>query len=174
MRTLYARFKDGKGNTSTAVSDSITLAEAGAATYVAPAQPQPVTSTGGNTTTQGSTGTTGYVFQRNLGIGTEGADVVELQKVLRSEGLFTYPTNSGYYGPVTAEAVKRYQQKNGIEATGFVGPLTMKKLNSRGGGSFAKPDDSGLTLEGLIKLFLALGIIPKEKADIAYAALKSH
>jgi hypothetical protein len=158
VRTIYARFKDGKENVSTAVSDTITLTQVGAVPYVAPVVYTP-------TQTAAS-----YTFTRNLGMGTEGADVVELQKRLRAEGFFTYPTNSGYYGAVTAEAVKLFQRKYGIEATGFVGPLTKQKLNA-GGGALQK-DDSGLTLEGLIKLFLALGIIPQEKAEVAYAALK--
>jgi len=35
---------------------------------------------------------------------------------------------TGIYGPITTEAVKKFQADNGIEPTGFVGPLTKAKL----------------------------------------------
>jgi len=38
-------------------------------------------------------------------IGQEGGDVVELQQCLRELGSFNWPTNSGYFGPVTREAL---------------------------------------------------------------------
>ncbi|MEK7195127.1 MAG: fibronectin type III domain-containing protein, partial [Patescibacteria group bacterium] len=36
---------------------------------------------------------------------------------------------SGYFGKLTAQAVKRLQKKHGLEQVGFVGPKTLKKLN---------------------------------------------
>ena len=59
----------------------------------------------------------------------EGADVIELQKRLTREGVYSGPI-SGYFGPLTATAVKAYQKKMGITPTGSVGPLTRNKLNS--------------------------------------------
>lgn len=69
---------------------------------------------------------------RNMAIGAEGEDVRALQLLLAAdpeiypEGLFT-----GYFGPLTAKAVKKFQEKNGIEQVGFVGPKTLKKLNEK-------------------------------------------
>ncbi len=56
------------------------------------------------------------------------ADVMELQKVLATLGFFKVaPT--GYFGPITLNAVKAYQASKGIITTGFVGPLTRAALN---------------------------------------------
>lgn len=60
------------------------------------------------------------------------ADVMELQKRLRVAGYFTFPTDTGYFGPITFAAVKAYQQAHPNEigyVTGFVGPLTRAVLN---------------------------------------------
>ncbi|MEK7246025.1 MAG: peptidoglycan-binding protein, partial [Pseudomonadota bacterium] len=57
-------------------------------------------------------------------------EVEELQKFLKQfpdiypEGLVT-----GFFGPRTEEAVKRLQERAGIEAEGIVGPKTRAKLN---------------------------------------------
>jgi len=55
--------------------------------------------------------------------------VKELQNRLRSEGFFTFPTSTGYFGPITLVAVKAYQTAHGIISTGLVGPLTVAELN---------------------------------------------
>lgn len=54
-----------------------------------------------------------------------------LQECLRYEGLF--PTNvdlTGFYGPITTQAVKDFQKKYGFEQIGTVGPLTRTKLKT--------------------------------------------
>lgn len=58
-------------------------------------------------------------------------DVMELQKRLRTEGFFTYPTDTGYFGPITFAAVKAYQAAHPEigYVTGFCGPLTRGVLN---------------------------------------------
>jgi len=69
---------------------------------------------------------------RTMTFGTHGEDVKTLQLLLAGdpsiypEGIF-----SGYFGPLTAKAVKKFQEKNGIEQVGFVGPKTLKKLNEK-------------------------------------------
>jgi peptidoglycan hydrolase-like protein with peptidoglycan-binding domain len=59
-----------------------------------------------------------------------GDDVKALQALLAADPII-YPEGviSGYYGPLTAKAVKRFQQKHGFEQVGKVGPKTLKKLN---------------------------------------------
>ncbi|WP_433402330.1 L,D-transpeptidase family protein [Streptomyces sp. CA-146814] len=60
-------------------------------------------------------------------IGSEGAQVRELQARLRQIGHFgRNPT--GYYGTVTAEAVRSFQAKRGTEATGSTDAVTWRKL----------------------------------------------
>ncbi|MBP7741406.1 MAG: peptidoglycan-binding protein [Candidatus Pacebacteria bacterium] len=70
-----------------------------------------------------------YNFATNLTVGSRGDDVTALQEQLTQEGVYTGPI-TGYFGPLTREAVKVYQAKHGIITTGFVGPLTRAALNA--------------------------------------------
>lgn len=73
-------------------------------------------------------GAAAYNFTRTLRTGDSGNDVLELQKLLQSKGYFgEAPT--GYFGPVTAQAVSRYQAAHGLEQVGAVGPRTLAVLN---------------------------------------------
>ena len=67
---------------------------------------------------------------RNLRQGMSGEDVSALQAVLAADPTI-YPEGSitGFYGRLTAEAVKKFQRKHGIETLGSVGPKTLRKLN---------------------------------------------
>lgn len=70
----------------------------------------------------------GYLFDTDLMIGMTSQDVMELQTRLKAEGYFT-ATPTGYFGPLTATAVRAYQSAHGISATGYVGALTRAELN---------------------------------------------
>jgi len=67
---------------------------------------------------------------RYLQQGATGEDVTTLQEYLAldsdiyPEGLVT-----GYYGPLTAAAVRRFQRRHGIDQVGVVGPRTRAKLH---------------------------------------------
>src|SRR3989344_4742569 len=69
-------------------------------------------------------------FSRVLTQGAIGDDVKQFKKFLKTfpdvypEGLVT-----GYFGPLTETAIKKFQEKNGIESVGVVGPKTQAKLN---------------------------------------------
>lgn len=69
-------------------------------------------------------------FLSDLSKGDTNSDVTKLQqflakdKTLYPEGLVT-----GYYGPATERAVKKFQAKYGISQVGRVGPATRAKLN---------------------------------------------
>jgi len=75
-----------------------------------------------------------YVFSKYLTVGSSGADVSALQTWLIGSG-FDIPAVSGgaaakgYFGQQTKAAVVRYQASVGLPNTGFVGPLTIAKLN---------------------------------------------
>lgn len=76
-------------------------------------------------------------LNRNLSVGSQGDDVSNLQKTLAADPS-VYPQGSvtGYFGPLTAQAVVRFQQKNGIATsslTGVVGPLTRQYLGNHCG-----------------------------------------
>jgi len=66
---------------------------------------------------------------RTLREGLSGDDVTLLQALLASD-LTIYPEGviSGYYGKLTAAAVKRFQKKHGFKQVGMVGPKTLKRL----------------------------------------------
>ena len=74
-------------------------------------------------------GASTFKFTTYLSFGMTSDMVKELQERLRAEGFFTYPTSTGYFGPITLAAVKAYQTAHAIPATGLVGPLTIAELN---------------------------------------------
>lgn len=69
------------------------------------------------------------ITSTNLARGSEGPEVVQLQAYLASTPTL-YPEGkiTGYFGPATERAVKRFQAKYGISQVGRVGPLTLAKL----------------------------------------------
>ncbi|MBT4349398.1 peptidoglycan-binding protein [bacterium] len=72
-----------------------------------------------------------FVFSSFLNVGTVGNEVRELQKLLKQLGYFTYPSITGYFGPVTTQAVKDFQRANNIISVGYIGPQTRAALNSK-------------------------------------------
>ena len=70
-----------------------------------------------------------------FGPGLSGEQVRLLQEMLaRDPAVYPEGRITGYYGPLTTEAVKRFQVKYGIDATGIAGPATRAKLNELFGG----------------------------------------
>src|SRR5438874_2255096 len=67
-------------------------------------------------------------LSRPLALGSEGADVTNLQKILQSQGYLT-AAPSGYFGPLTKLAVQKFQKAHGIPALGGVGPATSAVLS---------------------------------------------
>jgi hypothetical protein len=81
-------------------------------------------------------------LERNLKVGMRGEDVKCLQEFLKNQGSEIYPEGeiTGYFGALTFQAVKRFQQKYWQEIlapwgltkdqpTGFVGQTTRLKIN---------------------------------------------
>jgi len=71
-----------------------------------------------------------YVFTKDLGVGVTSNEVKQLQRVLRTLGYFTFPSNTGYFGTVTETSVKNFQKKMGITPVGRLGIETRRKLNA--------------------------------------------
>ena len=59
--------------------------------------------------------------------GSRGKEVTAIQQELKARGLFKDDV-TGYYGPITEAAVKRFQKQQGISQTGIAGPATLKAL----------------------------------------------
>ncbi len=159
-KKVYVRFKDGKGNISKTISDSIYLLQK---------------ETKHTSVKQAVKGAQKFFFSRNMKFGTKGNDIKELQQRLREEGFFSYPTNTGYFGNVTLKAVKAYQKYHGIEQTGYVGPITRASLNKKSQSYKKTINSSGesISLKQLVNLLIALDLIPKEKVAIALSAVES-
>lgn len=94
-----------------------------------------------------SLGVCPYTWTRSLGVGSSGADVMRLQQFLNSSpdtrlrlsGAGSPGFETQYYGPITANAVSRFQAKYRAEIlaplglfnpTGYFGPASMAKANS--------------------------------------------
>lgn len=77
---------------------------------------------------------TTIALARDLKEGMSSEDVKALQELLAADREI-YPEGivSGYFGPLTAKAVRKFQMKHGIEAVGMVGPKTRAKLNMLAG-----------------------------------------
>ncbi|WP_027409236.1 peptidoglycan-binding protein [Anoxybacteroides tepidamans] len=65
-----------------------------------------------------------------LKVGTKGDTVKTLQQQLKTLGYFTYPEITGYYGTVTADAVKKFQKQAGLPVTGIADNTTLSKLQA--------------------------------------------
>lgn len=82
---------------------------------------------------------------RSLAIGSRGNDVSTIQSFLANDSaLYPEGTVSGYFGPATQRAVKRFQEKHGIAKAGesgygSIGPKTRAKLNELLSGQPAAP-----------------------------------
>ena len=77
-----------------------------------------------------------YTFTRNLSIGMEGEDVRALQRFFNQKGYSVALAGAGapgsettYFGNLLQGALKKYQQAQGIDATGYFGPLTRARVN---------------------------------------------
>ena len=67
------------------------------------------------------------MLSRNLSQGMRGDDVLYLQKFLQSEQyLAANPT--GYFGPMTAQAVAKWQASQGVSAVGSFGPMSRERV----------------------------------------------
>ena len=72
-------------------------------------------------------------FTRSLSLGMQGNDIKSLQEFLaREPNIYPEGLTTGYFGVKTQTAVKKWQQKYGIEAVGIVGPKTIAKIKEIG------------------------------------------
>ncbi|HET8581077.1 MAG TPA: peptidoglycan-binding protein [Candidatus Paceibacterota bacterium] len=79
---------------------------------------------GGSQSAVGASEPAAPVLTRSLSIGSKGDDVSALQRFLKALGYFAYPSITGYFGQVTADAVIAFQRGHGIDPIGIVGPQT--------------------------------------------------
>jgi hypothetical protein len=76
------------------------------------------------------------LFMKNLQLtsqlkqGMSGAGVKQLQAVLATDpDLLSKQNITGFFGPITAKAVEKFQRHFGLDPVGAVGPRTLEKVN---------------------------------------------
>ena len=74
------------------------------------------------------------IISSQLQLGDTGSEVSALQTFLaRDSSIYPEGLVTGFYGPLTETAVKRYQTEFGISAVGRVGPITLASINGNSG-----------------------------------------
>jgi peptidoglycan hydrolase-like protein with peptidoglycan-binding domain len=133
-------------NTSTQVKEPITVSNSATRTNAAstsarktnavstPARKIIATSTSARRTSVPTSVTNKRNNSNFISRGDEGEEVRVLQERLRVAG-FYYGNATGIFGPITEEAVKRFQTAYKLAPDGIVGPVTLGKLPPVGVGS---------------------------------------
>ncbi|WP_078556040.1 peptidoglycan-binding protein [Alkalihalobacterium alkalicellulosilyticum] len=60
--------------------------------------------------------------------GMDHPDVKDLQKALKEKGFFQHDTATGFYGSITEDAVRKFQQQHRLAVDGIAGPQTLSVL----------------------------------------------
>ncbi|MEO6536090.1 MAG: peptidoglycan-binding protein, partial [Candidatus Paceibacterota bacterium] len=89
------------------------------------------TGTSSTGTTVVSSVSTTQTITSQLTLGSTGPEVIALQHFLAVQGFYTYPTLTGFFGPVTKAAVMAYQIAHNISPVGEVGPQTRAAINAQ-------------------------------------------
>jgi hypothetical protein len=160
FKTIYVKFYTQYGFSTPAYQASIVLnqpAQTNQPIISTPSLPNPTTPpvSGGNSTANPGQSVSipiptgnitanlpvGFTFQHTLQSGQTNSDIRQLQQFLTSLGSSIYPAGkiTGYFGPLTRQAVIRFQEKYAQEilvplhlkkGTGLVGPATLKQINA--------------------------------------------
>ena len=95
-----------------------------------------------------------------LGQGNAGEDVRKVQNLLNKGGESL--KSDGIFGPLTQDAVRKFQEQNGLKVDGVVGPETLGALNAAKGAPKAEPKSEVPGLPQLPKAeFPALPQLPQ-------------
>ena len=77
----------------------------------------------------------------DLQFGARGPKVIELQNFLIAKGFLSGRATGNFYS-LTKQAVIVFQKSVGVSGTGYVGPLTRKKINELAAGGGVSQDTS--------------------------------
>lgn len=112
---------------------------------------------------------------QHMKLGSQGEQVKTLQVILAKDAAI-YPEGrvSGYYGPLTVAAVKRFQKKHGIAQLGVVGPQTLKKLNEVSGTTSTAPVSTPSSTTATSAQFEFSGWIPYWAKEKGVAEARAH
>lgn len=90
--------------------------------------------------------------------GDKGGEISKIQQRLQDLEYYDYSRITGYYGPITTTAVKRFQRTNDLTEDGITGPITLTLLYSDNAKYFCiYPGDRGADVESLQIALSSLG-----------------
>lgn len=93
-----------------------------------------------------------------LNPGDKGSEVSDLQQRLKDREYYEYSSITGYYGPVTTEAVEKFQRTNNLPITGIMDAECLSLLKSEGVKYYTMyPGDSGDDIKAMQDRLNALG-----------------
>lgn len=107
--------------------------------------------------------------------GDKGVRIAEIQSNLQDLEYYEYSKITGYYGPVTQQAVSRFQRTNGLTVTGTADKKTLDLLFSGKAKYFCiYPGDSGSDVSTLQKRLGELGYYTYGKATGYFGTITEH
>lgn len=112
-----------------------------------------------------------------LRIGSKGADVLDVQNKLVAGGFLEQTYATGFFGPNTEEAVKKYQEANGIKATGVVAALTIDSMYSKNTldtSLVLKKGDEGANVKKLQSSLCSLGFLSENYVTGTFGELTEN
>ncbi len=105
-------------------------------------------------------------------LGDKGDEVLKIQNRLKELEYYTYSDTTGYFGPVTETAVKRFQRTNKLVVDGIVGKMTYAKLFSSDVKYFTLyPKDTGDDVLAVQNKLKSLGYYTYYKVTGYYGAI---
>ncbi len=94
----------------------------------------------------------------SLKSGDKGDEVAKMQSRLAELEYYEYGNNTGYFGPVTEEAVKKFQRTNGIEVNGIMSKSALDLLYSENANYYMMfAGDSGDDIKAMQERLSVLG-----------------
>ena len=107
--------------------------------------------------------------------GDKGSAIAALQTQLKALEYYEYGTITGYYGPVTEQAIERFQRTNGLTVDGIAGPETVALLESGHARYYCiYPGDRGADVEALQKRLQELGYYTFESITGYFGTVTEH
>jgi peptidoglycan hydrolase-like protein with peptidoglycan-binding domain len=107
--------------------------------------------------------------------GDKGDAVSQLQQMLKDLEYYDYSSITGYYGPITKDAVQRFQRTNDLVVDGIAGPETLALLDSENAKYFCiYPGDKGSDVKDLQTRLCALGYYTYDSITGYFGTVTEH
>ncbi len=107
--------------------------------------------------------------------GDKGDAIARLQMRLQALEYYEYGSITGYYGPVTQQAVMRFQRTNGLDADGIAGADTLTLLTSENAKYFCIcPGDMGADIQMLQSRLKELGYYTYDSVTGYFGTVTEH